>query len=326
MMDHRQQPNMMDHRQQPNMMDHHQQSTVTDHHQQRSGMMDQLSSMEHQLGQYGSGCQAADSSYIPKLPIFSGLERDAVYARWIYEVRCLQYTRIREDVLLNLVHRSLKTPAADVLMHGDGSLRGTLAKLDARYGSVMSGDTIMTKIYSEPQRHDETCVQWASRLENLVYMASEKKVIDITTVPQMLTSRFWAGLCNVDIKNALRSTKENTSIDELVMAARAIEDEFGQPQEQKKQPAQYLQQTENTEIEKLKKDFEQMKKMMETLVIQKADAFQQVTSVNRGPVKCHQCNEVGHLAFGCRQGTNITCHRCQKIGHVARSCRPLNSQ
>ena len=38
----------------------------------------------------------------------------------------------------------------------------------------------------------------------------------------------------------------------------------------------------------------------------------------RGPVKCHNCGEMGHIVRVC---PNRVCYKCQKKGHIARECR-----
>ena len=73
---------------------------------------------------------------IPKLPIFSGIkDKDTSFGRWRYEVRCLQ-KNFSESLVQSAIHRSLKSPAADVLIHmEDAGLQDLLYKLEALYGT-----------------------------------------------------------------------------------------------------------------------------------------------------------------------------------------------
>ena len=270
-------------------------------------------------------------SNMPKLPQFSGLQdKDASFGRWRFEVRSMQKLYSEQHVLA-AIHRSLKSPAADVIIHlEDSSLAEIMQKLDSLYGLVISGDTLMTKIYGEPQRPDEGCTQWATRLEDLCYLAADKGAVDRSSMNTMLASRFWSGLNNNDIKTALRTSKDTMTMEQLVTQARQLEEEFGKG-DKKKAHTHQQQTTKESEITML------MKKMDDVLTAVCQTSCQKCTTSQEGNVHqqahqarktivCHACKKEGHLAFGCRQGTDVTCYKCKKTGHIARACRnPLNS-
>ena len=284
---------------------------------------------------------------VPKLPPFSGLkDKDTSFGRWRFEVKALRRI-VPDHIAVRAIYRSLKSPAADaVLYEEDADVTQILMKLEALYGLVISGDALMTKVYSEPQKSEEDCTQWATRLENLCYQAVEKEAIGRSSVMKMITSRFWAGLRNVNIKNALREQKNVLTMNELVSRARELEEEFSVQTESKKQESRsHQQQTPNEpHIRQL------MKKMdtVMTLISRNATSSKQATQPNsqqntqpnsqqnthpnsqqntqsntqqKPSIRCHKCHDEGHLSFGCRQGTEITCYRCKKKGHISRACR-----
>ena len=278
----------------------------------------------------------------PKLPLFSGIkEKDSSFGRWRFEVQSLQ-KMYAESSVLSAVHRSLKSPAADVVIHmPDASVQEITTKLQTLYGTVMSGDALLTKIYSEPQGPSEDITQWATRLEDLCYSAADKDAIDKQSVKKMLPSRFWAGLRNPDIKNALRADKEK-SFEELVLQARQLEEEFGvNVRKEKKAGIQHQQhgkQQQGNEIEGATQMSQLLKKMDDLMNTfkqnpksaskpqqksseDKDEAKQESTEHKKRRVTCHNCNEEGHLSFSCRKGSDITCYRCKKTGHIARGCR-----
>jgi hypothetical protein len=278
----------------------------------------------------------------PKLPPFSGIkEKDTSFGRWRFEVQSLQKT-FAESSVLSAVHRSLKSPAADVVIHmPDATVHDIITKLQTLYGTVMSGDALLTKIYSEPQGPSEDITQWATRLEDLCYSAADKDAIEKQSIRKMMSSRFWSGLRNPDIKNALRAEKERP-IEDLVLQARQLEEEFDGTGRSEKKTGKHYQQhekqhqqqgtDENTQMNQMMKKMDELVNTIKQNNQTAANAHQKRTEhkektqqKNTEPKKklvvCHACKEEGHMAFSCRQGTEITCYRCKKTGHIARGCR-----
>lgn len=158
----------------------------------------------------------------PRLPLFSGIPgKDSSFARWKWEVKsCIASKQYHNQVLLTGVRKSLRSPAADTLTHmpATANAEDILAKLECVYGTVMPGQTLLKKFWSEPQRNpkEEDCAQWSLRLEGLCYEAAEKKAITYEAVPGMLTVRFWDGLYDERIKNALRPKKDDLTFEGMV--------------------------------------------------------------------------------------------------------------
>lgn len=277
----------------------------------------------------------------PKLSFFSGDKgKDTSYARWQYDVNCLEAGGYEELSILQAIRRSLKSPAADVVRHlgPSASVDDILTKLHSMYGTVLSGESILQKFYSEPQTSTESCAQWAARVEELCYCALEKKAIEASTIPDMLRSRFWRGLRDERLKNATRHIWSSLPLNELLERVREAEEEYGSVIPV---PAQ-SQQSSESELDKMVKMMEKMNHRLDAMErrstnqvpIRQAATENQVNTApqtaqtgnnfaNR-PAKCTQCGQAGHLHYGCRQGLNIECNKCHNIGHIARGCRTLN--
>ena len=142
---------------------------------------------------------------------------------------------------------------------------------------------------------------------------------------KMITSRFWSGLRDGSIKNALREQKNVLTMNELVSRARELEEEFSVQTESKKAESRSHQQQAPNEP-----PISQLMKKMDTLMttisrtVKSSEVTPTETTQNtqqKPTIRCHKCHDEGHLSFGCRQGTEITCYRCKKKGHISRACR-----
>jgi hypothetical protein len=296
----------------------------------------------------------------PKLPMFSGEKsKDTSFGRWKYEVKCLFRNRsMSEEIIISAVHQSLKGTAADVItrMGEDVTAEDILNKFESIYGTVMTGEAILERFYSAKQGTDENCAQWSCRLEELAYQALEKETVTQDEVAAMLRSRFWSGLRDSRLKDALRQSKSSMTVEELVREARSLEQEFGLSDVQEaKAPKVHSQQTPDPNkgiMDKLSELLNRMNKLEEEVNRSKAptqNAYQQQTASQQqvfqhqstqgngqistapgsqaGGTRCFACNHEGHVAQGCRQGTNIQCFKCKELGHVSRGCRKhLNYQ
>ena len=45
------------------------------------------------------------------------------------------------------------------------------------------------------------------------------------------------------------------------------------------------------------------------------------TKTTKTNLKCHRCNEVGHIAANCSKADTRQCYNCRKTGHIASACR-----
>ena len=274
----------------------------------------------------------------PKLPYFSGSGKECTFGRWKYEVRCLAEQNFSTSTVATAVRRSLRSPAADVLTHlGIGATtEDILKKLSSIYGSVQSGDTLLERFYSEPQGHKEKCAQWSCRLEDLIYQAAAKGAIDRSAVPQQLKKRFWSGLKDKRIKDALRHDVETMTFEELLSEACVLEEEYT-PAEGKSDAMLHQVTDSDDKMDQLFKQLAKMQSQLDQLQKQQGQQKQQPKQTpkpesggDKKVVVCEKCELKGHLAFGCRKGKNVTCYKCNSEGHVVKACRnprsALNTQ
>lgn len=288
----------------------------------------------------------------PRLPIFSGeRNKDSSYGRWKYEVRCLFNNRAYpEQAIMMTVRQSLKGAAADVVtrMGENVSAEDILVKFESIYGTVMAGETILERFYSAKQGVEEDCASWSCRLEELAYQALEKEAIAQDEISTMMRSRFWSGLRDSRLKDALRQKKTSIPIEELVKEARGLEEEFGLTKQVKEiKPKIHQQQTEEPKdkmMNQLQEIMNRLLKLEENIssngnkshTLQNSQPEVRVQQPSRGHqgyqrqtrrITCYSCNKEGHVSQGCRQGTNIECFTCKETGHVSRGCRKhLNGQ
>ena len=252
----------------------------------------------------------------PHLPTFSGGVKDTSYGRWKHEVACLE-TKHSEVIVLDAVRKSLKTPAADSLrqLGTSPTLKQIAKKMDSLYGSVLSGPAIMEKFYKE-SRADSSCAQWSIALEDWVYQAAEKNAIPRSTVPATLKHKFWSGLTDDKIKNALRHRYEDLDFEDLVAEARVIEDESTASRKSKVKSQQVTQAEDKLDL--LIKKIDTMDAELKGLKEQQQHRH---AEKRNGQVVCKKCNMDGHFSWGCKLGEDVECKRCRVKGHLAKACR-----
>lgn len=292
----------------------------------------------------------------PKITVFSGTPgRDCSFGRWRYEVECLKRsTTYESQTILHAVRKSLRSPAAELVTHmgSDATLDELLSKLESIYGSVLSGQTLLQRFYSETQKEDETCAEWACRLEDIAFQAQEK--MKTTDLKALLVTQFWSGLRDQRIKEALRHQRNSMDFQQFVVQARELEEEFQDSTPIHVRGKAKSQVNKQNDVELLTNLMQKMDKRMNDMEAQMKNLAQGVTcqpSVqprhqqhhmpfvsqqgnqmqSSGTVTgCHKCRQESHLAFGCRQGTSVICFQCGQAGHISRSCRvqmsSLNTQ
>lgn len=234
---------------------------------------------------------------------------------------CLVNDGVPTPVIMSAVRKSLRSPAADVLIRmGDSvTLEDVLAKFHSLYGRVASTDELLKQFYGGRQESKEACSEWACRLEDYMYGAIEQDPASGVALKRALAQRFWSGIRDVRIKDAMRNRSLN--FEEMLLESRKLEEEFGDTGDRKTLPTSgrvNMNQTEpkddmlGTLLEKLM----QLEKKIEAMQTQQ----QQSQAPRLKPLNCFKCQKQGHLAYGCRDGTNIQCFRCKEIGHIQASC------
>ena len=256
---------------------------------------------------------------------FSGSGKDCSFGRWKHEARCLEADdRYSPSTVLEAVRKSLKTPAADALprLGVNPTLDQVIKKLESTYGSVLSGEVLLERFYSSKQTADENCAKWSNRIEDLVYQALDKKALSEEAVPGTLRQRFWSGLHESSIKDALRHRYQTLTFEEVITEARVIEEEkTDDPQKDKekgKVKSHQVTESADSKMDVVIKKLQQMEADIQELKKEKSKPSE---SQSKGPVKCTKCSLEGHFFWGCRKDQDVECHRCGAKGHLGRACR-----
>ena len=206
-----------------------------------------------------------------------------------------------------------------------------LSKLESIYGSVLSGQTLLQRFYSETQKQDESCAEWACRLEDIAYQAQKK--MSLADVKTLLVNQFWTGLSDHRIKEALRHQRGGTSFQAFVIQARELEEEFQdktttavkgriKPQVNKPTEIELL----SSLVQKMDSRMSKMEEQMKNLAGMQPQqhhvnyaSYPGNQQANGTIVGCHKCGQDNHLPFGCRQGTSVICYQCGMVGHISQS-------
>ena len=138
---------------------------------------------------------------LPRIPIFSGptpSKADHVsYEVWRFEVKCLQNSKgYKEQTLLQAARASLRGEASQIAVRlgTSATLTMLLAKLEQIYGCIEPGEDVLARFYSAKQGADETVVQWACRIEQIMTLAFELKKVTPDDAPDRLRQKLWSGL------------------------------------------------------------------------------------------------------------------------------------
>lgn len=242
--------------------------------------------------------------------------------RWKYEVNCIdEEPKYSASTVKEAVRKSLKSPAADVLckLGINPSVDQVVNKLQSLYGSVLSGPAILERFYKE-QQGDVSCAKWSITLENWIYQAAEKKAIPVSSISLTLKHKFWSGLEDKNIKNALRNRYEDVEFEQLVAESRAIEEENAAPQKSKVK-SQQITESENSKLDAILKKMERMEADIKHLKEERKEKQAAPPVSRKEPVRCTKCHLEGHLFYGCKKGEDVICHRCNSKGHLAHACR-----
>ena len=164
----------------------------------------------------------------PKVAFFSGDEgKDAPYLQWRNEVRCLLLEGHNPLAILQGIRRSLKGTAANILLTmGEGvSPIQIIEKFDVVFGVALTSEVLLEDFYTAKQKEGEKAVIWGCRLEQMLSQLRNRGFVQ-PNEDQMLRSKFWGGLTNVHLKNALRHRFDSgQNFQQLLLAARIIEHE-----------------------------------------------------------------------------------------------------
>ena len=215
----------------------------------------------------------ADSGSVQKAFVgtFSGAvprpRNENTYEDWRMEVEALIACKSYSDVsITQAIRKSLKVPAKRHVLHMNATStpQEIIAKLENVYGNVACGQAILQEFYTAEQSSEESVADWALRLEELMKRAVEKGYAKEEEKDQMMSTKFWRGLFNQDLKNATKMYYEaEKGFDSLLVKVRSEEYELTQSKtrtDDKKKKAQHhpIQGSSDNQTEMLNSIMEKM--------------------------------------------------------------------
>ena len=180
---------------------------------------------EGEAGPAGVTGTNAVSTQWPRLPTFSGDENsktDVSFDIWKYEVVGLLEDKLQpEETIRQAIRRSLRAQAAraagNVGLKADS--RAILRKLEAVFGMVQVGQTLISEFYAASQKKGEDAASWGCRLEDMITRMQDQGLIGEKDVNEMLRAQFWT---NLDQKLKDSSRHKYDTIKDFDMLRREI--------------------------------------------------------------------------------------------------------
>lgn len=163
-----------------------------------------------------------------RLPTFSGdsSKSDVTYDLWRNEIDCLLRDKTYSEVqILQAARKSLRGEAAGVSlrMRTEGTIHDLLKRLEAVYGTVELGETLLSQFYSAQQKDNESVATWGCRLEDILDKARRRGQVASDAMDEMLRTKFWTGL-RPELKASSRHKFDTVKhFDILRVELRAIE-------------------------------------------------------------------------------------------------------
>lgn len=269
------------------------------------------------------------ATHVPHLPTFSGnvTKGEVSFQRWKYEVKCLKKSALQENIILQAIRRSLRSTPADVLtwMGESATVDDILHKLEGLYGTVLSGEALIQKFYSERMLPDESVTSWGCRLEEILSQAVALGKVEPPSMNGMLKAKFWSDLSDDRLKNATRHKVDMIdSFTQLCMEVRAVEQELKERDgKRSSKPVRQGQSQAIQESTNKKGDGKQdeLLAMIRSLT-QKVDRLEEkVNNQRRLPLDNPRVHQIQPRPTDSSVKGEIVCFRCGHTGHVKQGCR-----
>ena len=196
-----------------------------------------LSSLDEELIDYGKERNKPQDSKTneikqgfmikPNIPKFT---EPSNFPEWKIEIEAMLSSNIyNTEILRQAIRNAIGGKPRKVLatLKPTATTKEILETLESNYVDIKSGECIMEEYYKAKQEKEEDISAWGIRLEELVQKAIDRGEIQTSRREQMLRTRFWKYLRNLELKNATRMYYEsNITFEELRKKIRREEQEI----------------------------------------------------------------------------------------------------
>ena len=259
---------------------------------------------------------------VPRLPVFTGEEKDVPFEQWEFEVLCLIKEEWREEEVKLLIRRSLKGQASRTLMNlgTEATVTQILNKFRSVFGPVLSTSSVMAQFYSLRQSDTEDVGSFSARLENCAHQALQLGRVKQTELDSLLKEAFSSGVRkSLKVATGYLFEIKSFTYDQLVLEVKRREKELSPVN------TASVKSVAADGIAELRAQIAQL--TAEVKALRASPPRQQ-----SGPVDNHRDHLGAQVAppYGNPQNRHnpqsgrrntITCFRCGQVGHVARGCR-----
>ena len=265
--------------------------------------------------------------HLPKISLFSGEHKvkpgEISFDSWKYEVSCLLREKTYPTAsIAPAVRRSLRGEAGEIarFLGPQATIEEIMTKLEQVYGTVESGAVLLQQVYLCKQEPNESASTFGLRLQLLAFKCRERGGISSDDIDKTLKTIFWHGLCDENMRNALRHKyAAMKSFDEVIKNVRITEQETrecrahiaegGTKDKPPLKPAQAHQQAPAPMV------------VPQSGIAQGGDISAALVAIMERLERLEQGGRTnGKKADPPKKGS-FTCYRCGKVGHIARGCR-----
>ncbi|GFS20472.1 modulator of apoptosis 1-like [Elysia marginata] len=254
--------------------------------------------------------EGLETSMFPRLPIFSGEDKDTDFDVWHFDLQCLIQEQ-RSEADIKLAARSL------ISLGVEATVPQILSTFEALFSETVTAQTVLRQFYSIRQGTNEDAGTFALRLQNCIQKAVTLKRVRPEETNELLKEAYEGGLQRATRAATAYLFTADRSFDKLQLEVKRKERELGllqpvtvaaaQDSQLTKLAAQINQlQTEIREIQKTQRP--RQERAVESL----AGKGQSPRGVpgrqprERGPIQCWRCGQRGHVHAGCRNQTQAS--------------------
>lgn len=254
---------------------------------------------------------------LPKLPKFSGSsgKNEPSFRVWRFEIDNLEELYSEREVI-RIVHQSVTGVAAETLMRlgKEASLTQIKDKFDHVFGTVVSDEKLLADFYTAQQKSSESVAEWSCRLEDII--SHPKLSTQITSRDKMLKSRFFYGLHNETVKNAIRHRFELGTFEDLLVLAREAEDEG--------KSAKAMQISKPQTLDPFTNQLKEIKEQLSKIQSKMNDYDKRLSMSQKKSPNSKFDNKDSRITKA--DNKDIKCFYCRQAGHVKRNCPKLTSK